>query len=168
MANPLKAIRQKSAPKGIHRQLQRIGFVLIPTGNFPSLGYTDIQSENFINEFWRSAAANRMGLRFALLFVQWLSPVAMLRIPQPFSTLDAGRQYLVLERLHSSRSYLLRSIYLIINTLIQMAYYSDERVLKDLRYTNFEPGTTIGSLRAAGIVRPWEDTSAAAHADKEK
>ena len=76
---------------------------------------------------------NRLGVRVVFFILEYLIPLFFLYFGR-FSRLDQEKAYNIFQKLHDSRIFALRGVYLISAMLVLPLYYSYDRVLQEIHY----------------------------------
>lgn len=124
---------------GSRSTLTLVARQLLPANNPCAYDWEDIDFFTPAEQFCAASPFNRLGLWLALTFIDWLAPFLVQRKIKRFAELTSQWQWALLERLHHHHWYWVRGLFLIAHTVLQFAYYSDERVLRKLRYYNHLP-----------------------------
>lgn len=137
MAN-YKGVRTKVLAQRECRLVDSLSQRLIPQGGAIPWGAADVPIIVFADQFLSDLPqSGRIGFRFAFLFLDLLS---LMRHARTFHRLDTARQDALLESMRHSNDYLRRGLYIMLNTPVQMCFYSDPRVMEAIGYHGNKPG----------------------------
>lgn len=116
--------------------LYAVGARIIPEGGAVPYDLSDTDLDRYVREFGETSPDARLGLRAALIFIQYLAPSLVLFRFARFSALSADVQDELLTRLHHHRIYIFRSMVLIANAVLQMALYGEPKVMQFVGFHN--------------------------------
>ena len=76
---------------------------------------------------------NRLGVKIVLLILEYFIPLFFLKLGR-FSKLEHEKAYNIFQKLHDSKSFAIRGIYIISAMLVLPYYYSHKKVLQEINY----------------------------------
>lgn len=120
--------------------LHAAGARLIPEGGAVPYDLSDTDLDLYVTQFGDTSPDARLGLRASLIFLQYLAPALVMHRLSRFTTMPIEAQDELLRRLHHHRIYVFRAMLLITHTVLQMAFYGEDRVMRYIGFHNETPG----------------------------
>jgi len=133
----MNEIRKTDLKPREERTYKALAEVTLPRGGTVPEGALDMPLVNFINTFFSYAEpATRLGFKIALFLLEFM-PLFIIFRPRRFSSLSTTQRDVMLNKMRGSSIYAVRGIYLALNSLIQMCFYTQPSIMDKVGYIGY-------------------------------